>query len=101
MQYGMIVIVDRSVRILVEQTQINAFFNALKTIGVTGFDFLSYNQDSISQGSDSKAISYIQLRTPDGRKIFGVGISSGVFKASVRGILSAINRSGVELNFTV
>ncbi len=93
---------DRDVEIYGEGNgPIDAFFKALKTIGVTGFDFLSYNQDSISQGSDSKAISYIQLRTPDGRKIFGVGISSGVFKASVRGILSAINRSGVELNFTV
>ena len=93
---------DRDVEIYGEGNgPIDAFFNALKTIGVTGFDFLSYNQDSISQGSDSKAISYIQLRTPDGRKIFGVGISSGVFKASVRGILSAINRSGVELNFKV
>ena len=43
------------------------------------------------------AISYIQLRKPDGKTIFGVGISHGIFKASVRGILCAMNRSGCEI----
>ena len=93
---------DRDVEIYGEGNgPIDAFFKALKTIGVKGFDFLSYSEDSISQGSDSRAIAFVQLRTPDGRKIYGVGISHGIFKASVRSILSAINRSGVELNFTV
>ncbi len=77
---------------------IDAFFNALKTIGIDGFSFVSYSEHAISQGSDSKAISYIQLKQPNGKKIFGVGISHGIFKASVRGILCAINRSECELN---
>lgn len=76
---------------------IDAFFNALKTIGIEGFEFVSYSEHAISQGSDSKAISYIQLKTPKGKSIFGVGISHGIFKASVRGILCAINRSDYEL----
>ena len=80
---------------------IDAFFNALKTIGVDGFEFVSYSEHAISQGSDSKAISYIQLKEPDGKKIFGVGISHGIFKASARGILCAINRSDCELNFKI
>ncbi len=80
---------------------IDAFFNALKTIGVDGFEFVSYSEHAISQGSDSKAISYIQLKAPNGKNIFGVGISHGIFKASVRGILCAINRSDCELNFKI
>ena len=76
---------------------IDAFFNALKSIGINGFSFVSYREHAISQGSDSKAISYIQLKDPMGKSIFGVGISHGIFKASVRGILCAINRSGEEL----
>lgn len=80
---------------------IDAFFNALKTIGVDGFEFVSYSEHAISQGSDSKAISYIQLKAPNGKNIFGVGISHGIFKASVRGILCAINRSNCELNFKI
>ncbi len=76
---------------------IDAFFNALKSVGINGFTFVSYSEHAISQGSDSKAISYIQLKDPMGKSIFGVGISHGIFKASVRGILCAINRSGEEL----
>ena len=80
---------------------IDAFFNALKTIGIDGFTFVSYSEHAISQGSDSKAISYIQLKDPNGKNIFGVGISHGIFKASARGILCAINRSNCKLNFKV
>jgi len=80
---------------------IDAFFKALKTIGINGFEFVNYSEHSISQGSDSRAICYIELKAPDGHHVFGVGISHGIFKASVRGIICAINRSGVELNFTV
>ena len=80
---------------------IDAFFHALKTIGVTGFKFINYSEHAISEGSDSKAISYIQLKAPDGKRVFGVGISHGIFKASVRGILCAINRSGCELEFKI
>ncbi len=80
---------------------IDAFFHALKTIGIDGFEFIDYKQHAISHGSDSKAISYIQLKAPNGKIIFGAGISHGIFKSSVRGIISAINRSGCELNFKV
>ncbi len=89
---------DRDVEIYGEGNgPIDAFFKALKTIGIDGFEFVNYSEHSISQGSDSKAISYIQLKTPEGKTIFGVGISHGIFKASVRGILCAINRSDITI----
>ena len=90
---------DRDVEIFGEGNgPIDAFFNALKSIGIKGFKFVNYSEHAISEGSDSKAISYIELRTPEGKNIFGVGISHGIFKASVRGIICAINRSGIELD---
>lgn len=72
---------------------IDAFFNALKTIGIDKYEFISYNQHAISQGSDSKAVSYIELKKPDGKNIFGIGIDSNVNVASVLGVLNAINRA--------
>ena len=78
---------------------IDAFFNALKMIGIDGFEFVSYSEHGISNGSDSKAISYIQLKDPNGKSVFGVGISHGIFKASARGIICAINRSDFEINY--
>ena len=39
---------------------IDAFFNAIKKFGLDKYEFISYSQHAISQGSDSKAVSYIE-----------------------------------------
>ena len=75
---------------------IDAFFNALKAVGINQYQFISYSQHAISQGSDSKAVSYIELKKPDGKNIFGIGIDSNVNVASVLGVLNAINRAEAE-----
>ena len=75
---------------------IDAFFNALKAVGINQYQFISYSQHAISQGSDSKAVSYIELKKPDGKNIFGIGIDSNVNVASVLGVLTAINRAEAE-----
>ena len=72
---------------------IDAFFNALKKVGLDKYKFISYNQHAISEGSDAKAVSYIELQKPDGGNIFGIGIDSNVNIASVLGVLNAINRA--------
>ena len=71
---------------------VDAFFNALKPLGVD-YKFISYSQHAISGGSDSQAVSYIELQKPDGKNIFGVGIDHNVNYASVLGVLNAINRA--------
>ena len=72
---------------------IDAFFNALSKVGVTGYKFINYDEHAISVGSNAKAICYIELEKPDGDHIFGVGIHSGIVVASLLGILCAINRA--------
>ena len=71
---------------------IDAFFNALGQAGIEGYSFITYSEHAISKGSDSQAVAYIQLRAPGGRRIFGVGTEHNINFASVKGILSAINR---------
>ena len=77
---------------------IDAFFNALGQAGIEGYSFISYSEHAISMGSDSQAVAYIELRVPGGRRIFGVGTEHNINFASVKGILSAINRfeSGMD-----
>lgn len=75
---------------------IDAFFRALASVGVCDYKFINYEQHAISTGSDSKAVSYIQLMTPDGKSIFGVGISSNIYRSSLFGVLNAINRAELE-----
>lgn len=71
---------------------IDAFFNALGQAGIEGYSFISYSEHAISMGSDSQAVAYIELRVPGARRIFGVGTEHNINFASVKGILSAINR---------
>lgn len=72
---------------------IDAFFNALKAVHMKAYEFVAYHEHAISSGSDSKAIAYIQLKRPDGRPVFGVGIENNINLASVQGVLCAINRA--------
>lgn len=71
---------------------IDAFFNALREAGIDGYSFISYSEHAISGGSDSQAVAYIQLSAPGGRRLYGVGTEHNINFASVKGILSAINR---------
>ena len=72
---------------------IDAFFNALKGIGVSDYHFISYSEHAVSVGADSKAIAYIELEAPDKKRYFGVGIESNINMASIEGVLCAINRA--------
>ncbi len=75
---------------------IDAFFKAMQKIGVDKYQFRSYSQHAISEGSDSKAVSYIRLKTPEGKSIYGVGIDHNVNYSSILGVLNAINRNEAE-----
>lgn len=71
---------------------IGAFCQAMNSIGLSDYKFVDYSEHAISAGSDSKAVSYIHIKNPDGKDVFGVGISHNINYASVKGILCAVNR---------
>jgi len=73
---------------------IDAFFNAIHGQKMDRFVFVDYSEHAITDGSDSRAVAYIHLRSQTGRDIFGVGISHNINLAPLRGIISAINRAG-------
>ena len=50
-----------------------------------------YSEHAIGHGSDVQAAAYVECGTPDGRKVFGVGMDADVATASVQAILSAAN----------
>ncbi len=54
---------------------------------------MDYNEHAMTAGSGAQAASYIHLMDKnDGRTTYGVGISSNITRASIRGIFSAVNR---------
>ena len=69
-----------------------AFCDAMNQTEVDSYQFVDYSEHAISVGSDSKAISYIHLKNPQGKDIFGIGVSHNIGYASMKGIICAINR---------
>ncbi|WP_216213505.1 2-isopropylmalate synthase [Amycolatopsis aidingensis] len=70
---------------------IAAFFDALSTVG---FDLrlLDYSEHTLTPGDDAKAASYIECAIDD-RVYWGVGIDPSIVVASLRAVVSAVNRA--------
>ena len=75
---------------------IDAFFHALRQVGITDYQFVSYSEHAVGEGADSKALSYIQLKNNAGGTFFGVGMDGNISLASIKGIICAINRASGE-----
>ena len=95
MEAWAVVIYDRSKKNLrgVGNGPIAAFFNGLEKIDVSNFELLSYSEHSLGRGADSQAVSYIQLKNKSsGARCYGAGIDTNIALASIRGVVSALNR---------
>ncbi len=57
------------------------------------FEITNYSEHALSTGEEAAAISYIQIKTADGKSRWGAGVDTNIELASVRAVLSALNRS--------
>jgi 2-isopropylmalate synthase len=72
---------------------IDAFVRALAGTGLPKFEVLSYSEHSLGKGAEARAVSYIQVKTDRGLTLFGAGIDTNIELASIKAIVSALNRS--------
>ena len=72
---------------------IDAFTRALATTPLPRFEVLSYAEHSLGKGSEARAVSYIQIKTDRGQTLFGAGIDTNIELASIKAIVSALNRA--------
>ncbi|MDO8552311.1 MAG: 2-isopropylmalate synthase [bacterium] len=72
---------------------IDAFSKALKRAGAGHYTFLSYEEHALGKGEDARAVAYIQIADEHGKAYFGVGTDFNIVGASLRALLSALNRS--------
>src|SRR3989338_2279138 len=72
---------------------IDAFSKALKRAGAGHYNFLSYEEHALGKGEDARAVAYIQIADEKGNPFFGVGTDYNIVGASLRALLSALNRS--------
>jgi 2-isopropylmalate synthase len=69
---------------------ISAFCDALGSLGIV-VRVLDYTEHALSAGSDAQAAAYVECEV-DGRALWGAGIDTNTVTASLRAVLSAVNR---------
>ncbi len=69
-----------------------ALVHGFSTIGVPRFEISNYAEHAMSSGEEAAAISYIQVKTADGKSRWGAGVDTNIELASVKAVLSALNR---------
>jgi 2-isopropylmalate synthase len=58
----------------------------------TKFVITNYSEHALSSGETAAAIAYIQVKTADGKSRWGAGVDTNIELASVKAVLSALNR---------
>lgn len=71
---------------------ISAFIHGLQKEGNMDYELISYDEHAIGIGENAEAIAYIQLKNHKGISAFGLGIDRNTSKASIKAIISSINR---------
>jgi 2-isopropylmalate synthase len=72
---------------------LDAFCGALKQGLGCEFTLCGYHEHALTKGSSSKAVAYIEMEYPDGRRIWGAGVDTDIIIASIKAMLSSLNRA--------
>ncbi|MGH7304906.1 MAG: 2-isopropylmalate synthase, partial [Candidatus Rokuibacteriota bacterium] len=70
---------------------IAAFVDALQAAG-TVVEITDYSEHALSEGADAKAAAYVEARI-GGRTRWGVGLDANIVTASLRAVVSAVDRA--------
>jgi 2-isopropylmalate synthase len=68
------------------------FVDAMRKETGIAFDLADYREHAMGTGANATAIAYVELRLPDGATLFGVGIDKNIVTASLKAVLSGVNR---------
>ncbi len=64
-------------------------------------DVVDYSEHAISSGSDAMAVAYVETQRPDGTVKWGVGLHESILTASLRAVVSAVNRHRADTEVVV
>ncbi|MDT7842457.1 2-isopropylmalate synthase [Streptomyces justiciae] len=70
---------------------ISAFFDALAKVDIDA-RLLDYQEHTMSEGASAQAASYIECAI-DGKVLWGIGIDANTTRASLKAVVSAVNRA--------
>jgi len=61
-------------------------------VSIPRFEIANYSEHALSSGEEASAISYIQIKLADGRLRWGAAVDTSIELASIKAVLSALNR---------
>jgi 2-isopropylmalate synthase len=71
---------------------IAAFVHGLKEELGIAIDVHDYAEHAVSAGTDAQAAAYVEAQAPDGTIRWGVGTDESILAASLKAVISAVNR---------
>ncbi len=72
---------------------LDAFCTALREGAGLHFTLHQYHEHALSGGSSSRAVSYILIHDDQGRPFWGAGVDTDIIVASIKSLLSGLNRA--------
>jgi 2-isopropylmalate synthase len=72
---------------------IEAFVEALGSLGLRNLRVRDYSEHAIGSGSDAPAVAYVRLSNGDGSTSIGVSIHRNIVTASLAAVVCAVNRA--------
>ena len=75
---------------------IDAFINALANTTGHAIRVIDYHQHAIGAGADAQAVAYLELRVDDTQTLFGVGMDANIISASLKAIVSGLERAKAQ-----
>ena len=75
---------------------IDSFVDALKRDCGVSARVMDYHEHALGGGADAQAVAYVEVETADGRKIWGIGRHPNIVSASLRAVVSAVNRAAAR-----
>ncbi len=75
---------------------ISAFIDAWSRHSGQSLKVTDYSEHALEEGTDAEAIAYVQLEVA-GRRISGAALDHDTVSASLKAVISALNRDGVQV----
>ena len=72
--------------------RLDAVSNAIKSYFNISYIIETYTEHALENGSDSKAVAYVGIRSDDGSVFWGTGIDTDIVTSSAKALVSAVNR---------
>ncbi|MBL8332379.1 MAG: 2-isopropylmalate synthase, partial [Rubrivivax sp.] len=77
---------------------VDAFVAALSQLTGVNVRVLDYHEHAIGSGAQARAAAYLELRLGDDRTLFGVGVDTNIVTASMKAVLSGLQRCGIAFH---